>query len=308
MANLSYTSVLSVSADVILVGFIMWYAPIAETVQAAGGFGEVILNDSVRPTLFIGLGVLSTAMACQHSAFIVSGSLESLTRARWAVVTGSSIGLATILCVTLGSAGYLGFLEDTQGDVLNNFAANSQAANVARALLAITMLFTYPMEAFVARHVFSSIFFAGDLEADQDMPPLLCGMDNGCCNRRHRLTFGIYLSTLIPALIFDDLGPVLSITGSLGGSCISYILPGLVYLGVNGEHFVDLCHEMLQDGAISGRAQVTKSSNLEGNIELPVAGDATQRVGAEDSSNGNLELPSEGQQLNMAVYSSSKPV
>jgi len=308
MANLSYTSVLSVSADVILVGFIMWYAPIAETVQAAGGFGEVILNDSVRPTLFIGLGVLSTAMACQHSAFIVSGSLESLTRARWAVVTGSSIGLATILCVTLGSAGYLGFLEDTQGDVLNNFAANSQAANVARALLAITMLFTYPMEAFVARHVFSSIFFAGDLEADQDMPPLLCGMDNGCCNRRHRLTFGIYLSTLIPALIFDDLGPVLSITGSLGGSCISYILPGLVYLGVNGEHFVDLCHEMLQDGAISGRAQVKKSSNLEGNIELPVAGDATQRVGAEDSSNGNLELPSEGQQLNMAVYSSSKPV
>jgi hypothetical protein len=46
-------------------------------------------------------------------------------------------------------AGYLGFLDDTQGDVLNNFDAGSCAVNGARALLVITVLFTYPMEAFV---------------------------------------------------------------------------------------------------------------------------------------------------------------
>jgi hypothetical protein len=118
-------------------------------------------------------------------------------------------------------AGYLGFLDDTQCDVLNNFDAGSRAANGARALLAITMLFTYPMEAFVVRHVISSIFFAGDLEADQDLPPpLLCGMDmnNSCCNRRRSLTFAIYLCTLVPTLIFDDRGPILSMMGALGGS------------------------------------------------------------------------------------------
>jgi hypothetical protein len=116
-------------------------------------------------------------------------------------------------------AGYLEFLDDTQGDVLNNFDAESRAANGARALLAITMLFTYPMEAFVVRHISSSIFFARDLEADQDLPPpLLCGMDmnNGCCNWRRSLTFAIYLCTLVPALIFDDRGPILSVTGGLG--------------------------------------------------------------------------------------------
>jgi hypothetical protein len=118
-------------------------------------------------------------------------------------------------------AGYLGFLDDTQGDVLNNFDAGSRAVNGARALLAITMLFTYPMEAFVVRHVISSIFFAGDLEADQDLPPpLLCGMDmnNGCCNGRRSLTFVFYPCTLVPALIFDDRGPILTIKGALGGS------------------------------------------------------------------------------------------
>jgi hypothetical protein len=118
-------------------------------------------------------------------------------------------------------AGYLGFLNDTQGDVMNTFDAGSHAANDARALLEITMLFTYPMESFVVRHIISSIFFTGDLEADQDLPPpLLCRIDmnNSCCNRRRSLTFAIYLCTLVPALIFDDRGPIISITGALGGS------------------------------------------------------------------------------------------
>jgi len=74
------------------------------------------------------------------------------------------------------------------------------------------------MEAFVARHVFSSLMYQGELEGTDDMPPILCGTNNGCCNRRHRLTLVIYILTLIPALIFDDLGPVLSITGAIGAS------------------------------------------------------------------------------------------
>jgi len=142
MATLCFTSALSVTADLILVIFILIFSPIQETVAAAGGFSEILSQDSIRPTLFIGLGVLSTAMACQHSAFIVSGSLERLTRARWAFVTGWSIALSTLLCTTLGTAGYLGFLEETQGDVLNNFDPDSMTANAARALLAITMFFT----------------------------------------------------------------------------------------------------------------------------------------------------------------------
>jgi sodium-coupled neutral amino acid transporter 11 len=157
MANLSFTSAILVTADLILVIFVFLFAPVSESIQAKGGLGQVLQKDAIQPTLFIGLGVLSTAMACQHSAFIVSGSLKSLTRARWAVVTGSSLGIATILCAALGSARYLGFLDDAQDHVLNNFDAGSHAANGARALLTITVLFTYPMEAFVVRHVISSI-------------------------------------------------------------------------------------------------------------------------------------------------------
>jgi sodium-coupled neutral amino acid transporter 11 len=110
MASLSFTSLLSVLADVVLVIFIAVYAPIKETVSAAGGFGTVLAEDWINPTIFIGLGILSTAMACQHSAFIVSGSLANKTRARWAAVTYRSLFIATTLSGILGICGYLGFL------------------------------------------------------------------------------------------------------------------------------------------------------------------------------------------------------
>lgn len=145
MASLAFTSLLSVTADIILVVFVCVFAPIKETIAAAGGFGEVLKDDWISPTIFIGLGILSTAMACQHSAFIVSGSLENRTRARWRAVTNLSLYVATTASGVMGVCGYLGFLAGTQGDVLNNFPATGTEANVARGLLAITMFFTYPV-------------------------------------------------------------------------------------------------------------------------------------------------------------------
>eukprot|EP01082_Thalassiosira_pseudonana_P014163 g12727.t1 g12727 contig67:2840-3250(+) len=59
------------------------------------------------------------------------------------------------------------------------------------------------------------------------LDPLL--REEGCCtNHRRRGLCDLYtLMTLIPALIFSDIGPVLSLTGAVGGSCISYIGPGV---------------------------------------------------------------------------------
>jgi sodium-coupled neutral amino acid transporter 11 len=166
MASLSCSSAVSVAADIVLVIYIAAYSPVKETVEANGGIGAIMKNDGVQiSTLFIGLGILSTAMACQHSAHIVGNSLSNKTRLRWRWVTNQSIALSTILCLTLGLAGYLGFLNMTAGDVLNNFAHDSKQANAARLLLAFTMFLTYPMESFVARHVLVMLMHNGDMDA-----------------------------------------------------------------------------------------------------------------------------------------------
>ena len=321
MASLSCTSAISVTADIILVLFIAAFSPIKESVENAGGFGEVLRADGINSTLFIGLGILSVAMACQHSAFIVANSLENKTRKRWRWVTNQSIALSAILCLILGICGYLGFLGYTQGDVLNNFALDSMQANAARILLAFTMFFTYPMESFVARHVLIMLVHNGDMDArggftlenesrveeeelaDDDATvnttvttgSIIEGGGVLCMNRRQTWTVMVYLSTLLPALIFSDIGPVLSLTGAIGGSCISYIGPGLLYLGVNGEDFLNKIGSWL-DHWRRKKGYATSNNNVsEG--DLPVEGNASLEI-AQDVDKSSYE----------SIKSGSKPL
>lgn len=282
ISQLAATSFLSVAADTILVVIVILYAPVKETVSDYGGFGEVLKDFWVNSRIFIGLGVLSTAMACQHSAFLISGTLQDKTASRWAAVTGRSLWAATILSLLLGVFGFLGYLGETKGDVLNNFEAESKAVNAGRTLLAITMFFTYPMESFVARHVIIQLVYNGNMDnttvgpnGEQIPEQKMLGF----LGRRELVTLGLYVMTLIPALIVDDLGPVLSLTGSLGASCIAYIAPGLVYIGVNGADFMQWATGSVRVKNTGGAAP--------GEVELPVAGDssANMEVRNDDFSN-----------------------
>lgn len=251
MSSLSFTSALSVLADIVLVVIIAMFSPVQDSVANAGGLMKVINASWINYGFFIGFGVLTTAMTCQHSAFIVSGSLDRLTSKRWAIVTFISMSAACFLCAILGIAGYLGFLENTQGDLLNNFAYDTMEATLARALLAFTMFFTYPMEALVARHVLMKLLYDGDMDGDTTEETSVLGY---YFNRRVKWTWFLYLASLIPALIIEDLGPVLSITGALGGCSLAYIAPGLVYLGVNGESFLEYMESILKKGNYDARA------------------------------------------------------
>jgi len=50
-------------------------------------------------------------------------------------------------------------------------------------------------------------------------------------NRQHvAVTLCLWSSTTLLALVFDDLGLVLSLTGAVAASCLGYILPGLLYI------------------------------------------------------------------------------
>ena len=172
-------------------------------------------------TIFIGLGVLSFAFVCQHSAFIIAGSLEKPTKERWSMVTRLALSFAACMSLLMGISGYLGFGgpgSDLHGNILNSLPEKSPLAKVAKGLVGITMLFVYPMESFVARHVCVVILFEGRKAHEGD--------DSSVLNRRDRritLTVVLYLSALIPAALWEQLGDVLAITGAIGGSCLSYI-------------------------------------------------------------------------------------
>lgn len=234
-SDLAKTSRLNVVIDTLLVLLVAFNAPIHESLAEIGG-PTALLRDVIHyDTIFVGLGVLSFAFVCQHSAFIIAGSLERPTVKRWSHVTQLSLTLCAILALTCGTLGYVGYRDETDGNILNNFG-EGWTATLARALMGTAMLFVYPLESFVARHVCIAVLFSGRRAHDGDS-------DASILNRRDRrigLTVLLYLLAVLPAAFVRDMGSVLAITGAVGGSCLSYIGPGLVFLGVHGGRFLDL--------------------------------------------------------------------
>lgn len=117
--------------------------------------------------------------------------------------------------MALGLGGYLSFYNKTEGDVLNNFKEHGVAIDVARALLTFSMISTFPMEQFVARHCIMK----------------LCGRGPEFNIFWHvSVTLLLWGTALMIALATSDLGVVLEVTGSLAGFLLGYILPASVML------------------------------------------------------------------------------
>jgi sodium-coupled neutral amino acid transporter 11 len=99
--------------------------------------------------------VLSFAFVCQDSSFIIAGSLRHPTKKRWSIVTKSTLLTSSFLSTFIGCAGYLGFQEETEGNILNSFIDYppsgkifgiidaTSIVNIARGLLGLTMFFVY---------------------------------------------------------------------------------------------------------------------------------------------------------------------
>eukprot|EP00934_Nitzschia_sp_Nitz4_P004286 Nitzschia sp. Nitz4//scaffold34_size148208//46360//50283//NITZ4_002973-RA/size148208-processed-gene-0.38-mRNA-1//-1//CDS//3329548774//4276//frame0 len=253
MADLSKTSRINVCVDFLMVMLVLYLAPIRAN-WATFEWQQSIVNVD---TIFVGLGVLSFAFVCQHSAFIIAGSLDNPTKGRWSNVTRTALIFCGILAMSCGVGGFVGFQEKTEGNILNSLDKDSVLANVARGLLGSTMLFVYPMESFVARHVCVVLFFKGRSAHEGD--------DTSVLNRRDRritLTIILYLMAVIPAAMFKNLGTVLAASGAVGGSCLAYIGPGAVYLGVHGARFLELAHSFFGDDIQPERATDEETAPL----------------------------------------------
>jgi sodium-coupled neutral amino acid transporter 11 len=241
MADLAKTSRLSVIFYLCIVLFVVICSPIASSIQSNGGWENTVTQSMIRPdTFFAGFGVLTFAFVCQHSAFIMAGSLERPNKQRWAKVTHLSLAFSGALAIICGVAGYLAFLDKTNGNILMNMESlqnplMTQLNKIAQGMLLTCMFFVYPLEAFVLRHVSMVLFFKGRAAHDGFDHLVLARPD-----RRLLLTFGVYMLTLLPALLLQNLGSVLSITGSVAGSALSYICPGLSFLSVHGAEFKKL--------------------------------------------------------------------
>ena len=100
LSSLSWTSLLSIGADIALVLIVLIAAPSASTKEGIHHNSVSTLNTSV----FIGIGAISFAFVCQHNSFIVFRTLKVKTAENWRKVAGGSISFSFLICTTLGIA------------------------------------------------------------------------------------------------------------------------------------------------------------------------------------------------------------
>ena len=155
LSHLAWTSSLSILSDVILI-IVIFGASIAASKEQQDHFETHDLSE-LNTTLFAGVGTMSFAFVCQHNSFLVFKSLKSPTLREWDKVANISISVSYCLSLMLGLIGFFAFYPYVEGDLLNNFPSNYASVCIARALLASTMIFTYPMECYVSRHCLYSL-------------------------------------------------------------------------------------------------------------------------------------------------------
>jgi sodium-coupled neutral amino acid transporter 11 len=254
ISTLSKTSFFSVIVVGFLVLIILFYSPIIAIQQHIPSipFKEYFI---LRQTVFGGIGTLSFAFVCQHNSFIVFRSLEITTLDNWKLVAQYSITLALVLCSVLGISGYLSFLDDVQGNILNNFQPTDSMITIARILLACNMILTYPQECLVSRHCVLSLidrlmlhynqYISKDSDDDCDDCILQESLPYSSSRRssielkyielsdswlRIPVTLGLWLASLLIAVCFLNLGIVLEITGAVAGSIIGFVLPATIHI------------------------------------------------------------------------------
>lgn len=100
LSSLSWTSMLSIGADIALVLIVLIAAPSASVEEGIRHNEISILN----PSVFVGIGTMSFAFVCQHNSFIVFRTLKERTVKNWERVAKGSIFFSFLMCSTLGIA------------------------------------------------------------------------------------------------------------------------------------------------------------------------------------------------------------
>ncbi|ELK28167.1 Putative sodium-coupled neutral amino acid transporter 11 [Myotis davidii] len=118
-----------------------------------------------KPNAIQAVGVMSFAFICHHNCFLVYGSLEERTVAKWSRIIHVSTLVSVLISILFATCGYLTFTGFTQGDLFENYCRNDDLVTFGRFCYGVTVILTYPIECFVTREVIANIFFGGNLSS-----------------------------------------------------------------------------------------------------------------------------------------------
>lgn len=243
-----------------------------ETEIPEGGSKHVETNVghwlSVRPGFIQNMGTFVFTFVAQHTVHLVYQSLWPGVQniKHWKIVSSLSIAMSSCLALPIGLFAYLKYWEETTSDLFSLYPPQP-AVDIARLLLCLTMLLTYPMPLFSFRELIIVSLPKHNVKSERahsnqddkmrahESDHLLMKLESkkyhqknhwllrGDDHQLHRqyhfvLTVAIWAITLTLALSAPSLGEVLNLVGCLSGSLIAFILPGVISYQMHGYTFV----------------------------------------------------------------------
>ncbi|KAM7104324.1 putative sodium-coupled neutral amino acid transporter 11 isoform 1-T1 [Molossus nigricans] len=172
-----------------------------------------------KPNAIQAIGVMSFAFICHHNCFLVYGSLEEPTLAKWSRIIHVSILISVFISIIFAVCGYLTFTGFTQGDLFENYCRDDNLITFGRFCYGVTVILTYPIECFVTREVIANVFFGGNVSSVFHVI----------------ITVIIVTIATLVSLMIDCLGIVLELNGVICAAPLIFIIPSACYLKLSEE-------------------------------------------------------------------------
>lgn len=211
--------------------------------------GEVFATWFINKSFVQGIGIMGAAFVCHHNTYLIYASLSNRSLKRFSIVSHISVSTSFVFCAVLGLSGFLSFMDQTQGDLLNNYCPHDPIANSARFFYACVIMLTYPIECFVGREVLEIALarFPRRFVDKIKIQWLKTAMEVFLYTPRHKslirhvvLTFLLVFATLGVGMSTNDLGVVLAFNGCFTAIPLAFIIPTACYLKLSKEKWCSM--------------------------------------------------------------------
>lgn len=193
----------------------------------------------VRPGFAKSLGSFVFTFVAQHTINLTYGSLrpDLQTMEDWETVSSYSVMLSAVISMAMGLVSYATFWTDANSDIFSLYPSPSVPVALSKLFLSVMIMFTYPMTFLACRELCIPPAPTADEGKGKGAEAwwLLGGQWDQLTLPLHvALTFLLWGSTTMLAILAPSLLDVINLVGSATGTLIAFVLPALFSYRMRG--------------------------------------------------------------------------
>jgi sodium-coupled neutral amino acid transporter 11 len=161
-----------------------------------------------------GISIIALAYTAQANIFPIFLQLRMRSELRMRTVVRAAMALVSVAYWFGGFFGYMGYLDVTEGDVLNNLP-ESAFWSAWRLLVCVAIILHYPIVHFGLRTSIENSVFTGQ---------------SFSWKRHIMMTMVVVTCSMIAAIIMPGLDVIVAFTGAVAGFPLMFVFPCLFYI------------------------------------------------------------------------------